>query len=268
MDTIFTPALCTQCGAKLLVDSTKEAAVCEFCQTPFIVQKAIQNYNINSYGTINIANAVIGGGPTATNYVKRAKQFEQEKNYEQAIEYYNKALDIDADCIEAIDGLLRAKEDRVLDNVAMLLRNSQFGRAVYVLKNELNGGLKSKRLSEELINIENNLNNTVFYSCEAYYRPKKMQLIATKGQLVVTGTRFVFQANAGNNEMSLMDIQGFSTVEDMNFGAENLGRTVPNCILVNYVDRMTKQKRQIHIKVHNAPKVASTLNAVLASVRC
>ena len=39
-------AVCTQCGAQLEVDPNAEAAVCKFCNTPFIVEKAINNYNV------------------------------------------------------------------------------------------------------------------------------------------------------------------------------------------------------------------------------
>ena len=57
--TAFVPAVCTQCGAQLEVDPTQEAAVCNYCGTPFIVQKAINNYEvqhatIEHVGTVNI----------------------------------------------------------------------------------------------------------------------------------------------------------------------------------------------------------------------
>ena len=42
------PAVCTQCGGQLEVDPTQEAAVCKYCGTPFIVEKAIQNYSIQN----------------------------------------------------------------------------------------------------------------------------------------------------------------------------------------------------------------------------
>ena len=51
--TYLKPAICTQCGGKLEVDPSQEAAVCPFCGTPFIVEKAINNYN-----TINVNNTV------------------------------------------------------------------------------------------------------------------------------------------------------------------------------------------------------------------
>ena len=39
-------AKCTNCGGSLSVDSEKDAAVCTHCQSPFIVEKAINNYNV------------------------------------------------------------------------------------------------------------------------------------------------------------------------------------------------------------------------------
>lgn len=50
-------AKCTQCGANLEVDSTKDATVCPHCNTPFITEKAINNYN--TYQNYTIANANI-----------------------------------------------------------------------------------------------------------------------------------------------------------------------------------------------------------------
>ena len=50
------PALCPQCGGALDVDEDQEAAVCKFCGTPFITEKAIQNYNINYVTNNNVTN--------------------------------------------------------------------------------------------------------------------------------------------------------------------------------------------------------------------
>ena len=40
----LTKAQCTNCGGTLEIDSSKEAAVCPFCNTPYIVEKAINLY--------------------------------------------------------------------------------------------------------------------------------------------------------------------------------------------------------------------------------
>ncbi len=110
----FVPAKCTNCGASLTVDNTKEAAVCEFCGTPFIVEKAIANITMNGNNTVNIESAVIniqgGNSPSLSNLLKRAEEFEQQGNYENATEYYNKVLDLDYSNVSAKNGLSRIND--------------------------------------------------------------------------------------------------------------------------------------------------------------
>ncbi len=48
------PAKCPECGGNIVVDSEKDAWVCDFCKTPFIVEKAINNFNTANYVTNNI----------------------------------------------------------------------------------------------------------------------------------------------------------------------------------------------------------------------
>jgi len=47
-------AKCTQCGADLRIDDSKEAAVCSFCGSAFVTEKAIRNFNISNPGVVNI----------------------------------------------------------------------------------------------------------------------------------------------------------------------------------------------------------------------
>ncbi len=44
----FVPAVCPKCGGQVEVDPSQEAAVCQYCGTAFIVDKAIQNYTIQN----------------------------------------------------------------------------------------------------------------------------------------------------------------------------------------------------------------------------
>lgn len=54
------PAKCTNCGGNLTVDPAKKKAVCPYCNTSFIVNEAIHNYNIDTVeGNINVENATI-----------------------------------------------------------------------------------------------------------------------------------------------------------------------------------------------------------------
>ncbi|MCR5303612.1 MAG: hypothetical protein K6E33_03545 [Lachnospiraceae bacterium] len=50
-------AVCTQCGGELQVDPDKEKAVCPFCGTSFLVEKAVNNYNVQ-HATIEHADNV------------------------------------------------------------------------------------------------------------------------------------------------------------------------------------------------------------------
>lgn len=58
----FVQAKCTNYGANLEVDRDKDAAICPYCNSAYIVEKAINNYNtinnihadvVNVYGSAN-----------------------------------------------------------------------------------------------------------------------------------------------------------------------------------------------------------------------
>lgn len=76
--TKLVPGTCTNCGAALQVDPNLKAAICPSCGTPYIVQQAINNFNIHNTtihntSNINIENAVISvPSANAENYVLRA----------------------------------------------------------------------------------------------------------------------------------------------------------------------------------------------------
>ena len=79
----FVPAKCTQCGAELKVDRSKEAAICEHCGTPFIVEKAISNYN-----TYISANSIsIEGQDTAANLAESAQKFIDSNDFDSAEDF-------------------------------------------------------------------------------------------------------------------------------------------------------------------------------------
>ena len=85
------PAICTQCGAQIEVDSSLDAAVCQHCGTAFIVEKAIKHYNIKyanieHIDTININNT--GNVSTALffidKYLERRNRRKAEKEKSKA----------------------------------------------------------------------------------------------------------------------------------------------------------------------------------------
>ncbi len=94
------PAICTQCGAKIEVDDSKEAGICKHCGTAFITEKVIANYT-NNYTTVNnITNHVtkiIKGGKDsddAENFFNRGLTNLKLKKYVDARDNFEKAIEL------------------------------------------------------------------------------------------------------------------------------------------------------------------------------
>lgn len=77
-------AKCTNCGAPLKVDSGKDAAICRYCGSAFIVEKAIQNYYFSGNITNNI-NADVVNVMGQSEFVIRAGELE---------EYHGESMDV------------------------------------------------------------------------------------------------------------------------------------------------------------------------------
>lgn len=140
-------AKCTSCGAVLKVDNSKDAAICEFCGVPYIVEKAINNYNFTGNNNISVESAVIniqGSGPTIENILKRAEQFEKECNITKALEYYDWALDLDITNEQALCSIDRIKNSPV----AIVSITSGFIKKSMVLT-RTNLIIKSKRIESK-----------------------------------------------------------------------------------------------------------------------
>lgn len=97
------PAKCPQCGGNIEVDNSNEAGICKFCGTPFITEKAINNYN--TYITNNFAGATINvAGANVDNLLVLAKNAEEVNNYDDAKNYYSRILEIQPNNCDALIG--------------------------------------------------------------------------------------------------------------------------------------------------------------------
>ena len=95
------PAKCPQCGAQLKVNNELDAAICEYCNTTFIVDKAINNFNItNNFEGANVT-ITASDVTSAEKLLVLAKQALQDKNYINAYNYYNEVLLREPENIEA-----------------------------------------------------------------------------------------------------------------------------------------------------------------------
>ncbi len=52
----LTAGICPKCGGQLEVDPAQDAAVCPYCGTPYVVSKAINNYNVQNAHIDHVEN--------------------------------------------------------------------------------------------------------------------------------------------------------------------------------------------------------------------
>lgn len=91
----FVAAKCTECGANIEVDDTKEAGICKYCGTAFVTEKAIKNYNTYITNNNNFAGANINVvGADIDNLIVLAKNAQDVGNYSEAKDYYSRILEM------------------------------------------------------------------------------------------------------------------------------------------------------------------------------
>lgn len=81
----FVQAQCENCGGILAVDSDQKEAVCPFCNAKYVVQDAINNYNV-------INNINVGAGATVNVYGSQNEDFEIVGG--RLIQYKGESVDI------------------------------------------------------------------------------------------------------------------------------------------------------------------------------
>lgn len=122
------PAKCTACGADLSVDATKEAAVCPYCNTAYITEKAIQYYNTTNVTNINTLHAdvvQITDQNTFENRIKSGYTFLQLNDYETAEKLFSKLVEEMPYDYRAWLGLIRVHTHNFTDNN---INKSQYDR--------------------------------------------------------------------------------------------------------------------------------------------
>lgn len=96
-------AKCTNCGAKLEVDNTKDAAVCPSCNTPFVVEKAINYYNSTNNINAEVVNVYGGNSP---DFVIRAGELVEYNGAATEVVIPNTVTIIGGGAFEGCKGLL------------------------------------------------------------------------------------------------------------------------------------------------------------------
>lgn len=209
------PAKCTNCGGNLTVDPNQRQAVCPYCNTSFLVQQAITNYNVSINGPVNIASANITMDSRSEHtLLDKAKEYASCKKWSMAADYFIQALQINPSSIDARSGLLNSLTriadifEKVKDyNTAIELYNKMahlnIAEDTYALKRKAEI-LTEKEMTEPYLTAEVGLifkdkaifnNNCLVVKKsekkEARYDYNKMDVIEVKEQILT------FKYNAG-----------------------------------------------------------------------
>jgi tetratricopeptide (TPR) repeat protein len=82
-----------------------EAAVCTYCKTPFIIEKAINQYNVEQ-AQIQADNVYVSNGPQASSLISRARILCEDGKFDEAYKLINEALKMQPESGEAYVTLL------------------------------------------------------------------------------------------------------------------------------------------------------------------
>lgn len=100
-------AQCTNCGAPLEVDNSKDAAICPSCGTPYIVEKAIQQFQLTGVNTIHADNIILNNDPTEKEFAAADSQL-KFKIWASALERYQQLAESNPQDARSWYGLLRS----------------------------------------------------------------------------------------------------------------------------------------------------------------
>lgn len=99
------PCKCPNCGGAVKVDSSKRAAICEYCDQPFVVEDAIQNVNVTNTinaEVVNIVEEKRKSPVTSYSNVQIGDRIESRRKYKSYTDYNHTYYDlrVDGDLID------------------------------------------------------------------------------------------------------------------------------------------------------------------------
>ena len=107
-------AKCTQCGASISVDDSKDAGICTHCGTAYVTEKVINNYN--SYFTQNVTKNIYGREKTeAEEYLANGEMFIKLKDWNKAVKVLMQAAELIPGDYRCWFALVRAETENFTD---------------------------------------------------------------------------------------------------------------------------------------------------------
>lgn len=222
-------AKCTNCGGILEVNSEKDAAICPYCNSAYIVEKAINNYST----TFNISSPNVNlTGPSAEDFIKKAQSFEQLGAYKAAADQYIHMMKSFPD------------DPRGATNVVRLAAEHHTK-----VSDEIN--------SLDAVNIALRLGNKEFFSwfCKNFYKDDKLLRSSVcyirKGEFAPRDTEFIESVDR-YYEKICKDIRiGMSSLDAL----DKIGSTALHSKWVSW----DQQNKRLQLYCSCIPSVASLL---------
>jgi len=107
-------AKCTECGAAIEVDDTKDAGICRHCGTAFVTQKVIHNHS--THVTQHITKNFYGQEKaSAEGYLENGETFLKLKDWVKAIGAFTQAADTNPNDYRGWFGLVRGETKNLTD---------------------------------------------------------------------------------------------------------------------------------------------------------
>lgn len=193
------PAKCTQCGGNIEVDDTHEAGICKFCGTPFVTEKAINNYNTYITNNFNGANITLVNADV-NNIIALAKSKFDESSFSKALEYCDKALEIDVE--KPVIWEIKTKSNMELmisdyEQIKNRQNDTSFDSSIYIEN--------AKRLSiikNDIQNFEkykgNNLSDEKIRSYYDFVINKMAKILSIASELALTASWKTMIGNVSN----------------------------------------------------------------------
>lgn len=106
------PAICSQCGALLQVDPSKDAAICPYCETSFVNEKVINNYNIRNISQIETLQTdvvILNDTTSIDDRVRAGETFIKLGKYQAAQKKFQELIQMFPYDYRSWWGLIRAK---------------------------------------------------------------------------------------------------------------------------------------------------------------
>ena len=170
-------AKCPNCGAMLKVEKNAEAAVCQYCNSAYIVEKAINNYNTYITNSINIDSdqllSITSQGTLQEN-IAAAKRARLKEVWDEAENSYRI---IEKKQPENIEAIFYSEFSRVKQN---LKTQDVLNRHTYF--ESLNNAIKMMPQYQKDTEEEIDVFKAIYHDMEKMYSSQYVINVVTKGQ--------------------------------------------------------------------------------------